>query len=40
MLYYAVFCDVEPKRIALKKANAELSAAQSKLADIKGKISV
>jgi len=36
--YYEIYCDVEPKRIALAKANAELSAAQSKLATIKAKI--
>ena len=36
MKYYEVFCEVEPKRLALKKANEELHAAQTKLAAIKG----
>ncbi|KAG7506656.1 dynein heavy chain 9, axonemal [Solea senegalensis] len=36
--FYEVFCEVEPKRQALKKANAELAAAQEHLAAIKGKI--
>ena len=36
--YYLVYCDVEPKRLALEKANADLSAAQTKLGEIKGKI--
>ncbi|XP_066560773.1 dynein axonemal heavy chain 9 [Amia ocellicauda] len=36
--FYEVFCDVEPKRQALKKANAELAAAQEKLSVIKAKI--
>lgn len=36
--FYEVFCDVEPKRIALAKANADLSAAQEKLSKIKAKI--
>lgn len=38
--FYRVFCDVEPKRKALEAANAELSAAQSKLSKIKAKIKV
>ena len=38
--FYVVFCDVEPKRKALAKANAELSAAREKLAKIKAKIKV
>ncbi|CAB1430530.1 unnamed protein product, partial [Pleuronectes platessa] len=38
--FYEVFCDVEPKRQALSKANAELDAAQLKLADIKSKINI
>ncbi|XP_015248307.1 PREDICTED: dynein heavy chain 9, axonemal [Cyprinodon variegatus] len=36
--YYEVYCDVEPKRQALSKANAELAAAQEKLTAIKSKI--
>uniref|UniRef100_A0A671VS67 Dynein axonemal heavy chain 17 n=1 Tax=Sparus aurata TaxID=8175 RepID=A0A671VS67_SPAAU len=36
--FYEVYCEVEPKRQALSKANAELAAAQEKLAAIKGKI--
>ena len=32
--YYAVFCDVEPKRNALKQANLQLEEAQEKLAGI------
>jgi dynein heavy chain len=36
--FYRVFCDVEPKRIALAQANADLQAAQDKLAGIKAKI--
>ena len=35
-----MFCDVEPKRKALAAANAELSAAQTKLSKIKAKIKV
>ena len=38
--FYEVFCDVEPKRIALAAANAELTAAKDKLAKIKAKIKV
>uniref|UniRef100_A0A803T6T9 Dynein axonemal heavy chain 17 n=1 Tax=Anolis carolinensis TaxID=28377 RepID=A0A803T6T9_ANOCA len=38
--FYEVYCDVEPKRQALSKANAELAAAQEKLASIKAKIAV
>ncbi|XP_043925657.1 dynein axonemal heavy chain 9 [Protopterus annectens] len=38
--FYEVFCDVEPKRQALSKANADLSAAQDKLSAIKAKIAV
>uniref|UniRef100_A0A665X1X3 Dynein, axonemal, heavy chain 9 n=1 Tax=Echeneis naucrates TaxID=173247 RepID=A0A665X1X3_ECHNA len=37
--FYEVYCEVEPKRQALSKANAELAAAQEKLAVIKSKIS-
>ncbi|XP_036372722.1 dynein heavy chain 9, axonemal [Megalops cyprinoides] len=36
--FYEVYCEVEPKRQALNKANAELAAAQDKLATIKAKI--
>jgi dynein heavy chain len=36
--YYIVYCDVEPKRLALETANAQLADAQSKLADIQNKI--
>lgn len=38
--FYEVYCEVEPKRQALSKANAELAAAQEKLAVIKSKINV
>lgn len=38
--FYQVFCEVEPKRQALSKANAELAAAQEKLTVIKTKINV
>lgn len=38
--FYEVYCEVEPKREALSKANAELDAAQEKLAVIKSKINV
>lgn len=38
--FYEVFCDVEPKRKALQAANAELAAAQEKLAGIKRKVCV
>lgn len=36
--FYRVYCDVEPKRIALAAANAELEAAQTKLGIIQAKI--
>jgi len=36
--FYRVFCDVEPKRIALAQANAELAAAVEKLRGIQAKI--
>ncbi|CAL1535628.1 unnamed protein product, partial [Lymnaea stagnalis] len=39
MKYYEVFCEVEPKRLALKKANEDLNAAQTKLGAIKAKVS-
>lgn len=38
--FYEVYCEVEPKRQALSKANAELAAAQEKLSAIKSKINV
>lgn len=38
VMFYNVFCDVEPKRKALAAANAELAAAMEKLAKIKAKI--
>uniref|UniRef100_A0A182IVR3 Dynein beta chain, ciliary n=4 Tax=Anopheles atroparvus TaxID=41427 RepID=A0A182IVR3_ANOAO len=37
--FYDVYCDVEPKRRALAAANAELTASQEKLANIKRKVS-
>ncbi|KAM8815016.1 dynein axonemal heavy chain 9 [Rhynchonycteris naso] len=36
--FYEVFCDVEPKRQALRKATADLTAAQEKLAAVKAKV--
>uniref|UniRef100_A0A8C6JKW0 Dynein axonemal heavy chain 17 n=1 Tax=Melopsittacus undulatus TaxID=13146 RepID=A0A8C6JKW0_MELUD len=36
--FHTVFCEVQPKRQALSKANAELAVAQDKLASIKAKI--
>uniref|UniRef100_UPI00398F13EE dynein axonemal heavy chain 9-like isoform X1 n=2 Tax=Pristiophorus japonicus TaxID=55135 RepID=UPI00398F13EE len=36
--FYEVYCDVEPKRQALSKANTELATAQEKLTTIKAKI--
>ncbi|XP_063817028.1 dynein axonemal heavy chain 9 isoform X3 [Pseudophryne corroboree] len=36
--FFEVYCEVEPKRQALNKANAELQAAEEKLATIKAKI--
>ena len=38
MSFYIVFCDVEPKRIALDQANQQLSAAQERLRVIQNKI--
>ncbi|XP_041078235.1 dynein heavy chain 9, axonemal-like [Polyodon spathula] len=38
--FYEVHCEVEPKRQALNKANADLAAAQDKLSIIKSKIAV
>ncbi|XP_013396327.1 dynein beta chain, ciliary isoform X2 [Lingula anatina] len=36
--FYRIFCDVEPKRLALQAANAELAAATEKLNGIMAKI--
>ena len=36
--FFEVYCDVEPKRRALEEANAELAAAQDKLASVKSKV--
>ncbi|NWI70492.1 DYH17 protein, partial [Todus mexicanus] len=36
--FYEVYCEVEPKRLALEEANAELAEAQEKLTRIKDKI--
>ncbi|NXT54658.1 DYH17 protein, partial [Pluvianellus socialis] len=36
--FYEVFCEVEPKRLALQEANAELAEAQEKLSRIKNKV--
>lgn len=38
VMYYEVYCTVEPKRLALEQANNDLSTAQEKLRVIKGKI--
>ncbi|MGH0141371.1 UNVERIFIED_CONTAM: hypothetical protein FKN15_073834 [Acipenser sinensis] len=38
--FYEVHCEVEPKRQALNKANADLAAAQDKLSIIKSKIAI
>lgn len=38
--FYEVYCDVEPKRLALAQANMELAQAQDKLAVIKKKVMV
>ncbi|XP_068120654.1 dynein axonemal heavy chain 9 isoform X2 [Hyperolius riggenbachi] len=38
--FYEVYCEVEPKRQALNKANADLAAAEEKLANIKAKIAL
>lgn len=38
VIFYEIFCDVEPKRIALDQANAQLSAALEKLRVIQNKI--
>lgn len=38
ILFYEVYCNVEPKRRALEAADAELAAAQEKEAAIKAKV--
>lgn len=38
--FYEVFCDVEPKRLALAAANVQLTAAKEKFAKIKAKVQV
>lgn len=38
VMFYKVFCDVEPKRLALDQANQQLAAAQDKLRTIQNKI--
>lgn len=38
--FYEVYCEVEPKRQALSKANAELATAQEKLSAITSTINV
>lgn len=40
VMFYEVYCDVEPKRQTLAQANAELAAALDKLSIIKTKINV
>jgi dynein heavy chain len=36
--YYKVYCDVEPKRLALIASDSELQGAQARLAEIQSKI--
>ena len=38
VMFYRIFCDVEPKRLMLAQANADLAAAQEKLTGIKARI--
>lgn len=38
VIFYRVYCDVEPKRRMLEQANADLAAANEKLAGIKAKL--
>ncbi len=38
MMFFVVFCDVEPKRLALEAANQQLTTAQEKLRQIQTKI--
>ena len=40
VIFYRVYCDVEPKRKALAQANSDLAAAEEKLAKIKARIKV
>lgn len=39
MKYYEVYCEVEPKRLALEAANQQLQAAQERLRNVQSKIS-
>ena len=36
--FYEVYCDVEPKRMALEEANMELADAQETLENVKAKV--
>jgi hypothetical protein len=38
--FYEVYCEVEPKRQALEKANAELKAARDKLDSVNKQVAV
>jgi hypothetical protein len=38
--FYEVYCEVEPKRLALEKANAELKAARDKLDIVNRQVAV
>lgn len=38
--FYKIYCEVEPKKQALKKANDELQAAEKNLKRIQGKVKV
>ena len=38
--FYEVYCEVEPKRLALEKANAELKAARDKLEIVNKQVAV
>lgn len=38
--FYEVYCEVEPKRLALEKANAELKAAREKLDVVNRQVAV
>lgn len=38
--FYEVYCEVEPKRQALEKANAELKAAREKLDSVNRQVAV
>lgn len=39
MKFYTVFCEVEPKRLALEAANEQLRTAEEKLQMVQNKIS-